>query len=111
MIINVSKETYEAKWYDMEDGTRLKIRPYAIGQGDIVFRDGEVVQSGRDRWKMFDYSLVAWEGVVDANGKELKLSDKVKQTVFDYSLGEIPTFVIIKNGELLRERQEQEKNL
>jgi hypothetical protein len=110
MIINVSKETYEAKWYKVDDGAELKIRPYAVGQGDIIFRDGEVVQSGRDRWKMFDYSLVAWKGITDADGKDLKMSDKVKKMVFDYSLGDIATFVIIKNGELLKERQEQEKN-
>jgi len=111
MQINIAKETYEAKWYKMEDGSELKIRPYTVGQGDFIFRDGELVQSGQSRWKMFDYSLIDWKGVLDQDGNTLKLSDEIKQMVLDYALGDIPIFVINTNGELLIERREQEKNL
>jgi len=109
MRLDVSKETYEAKWYDF-NGCRLRIRPYGIGQGDIVFRDNELVQRGEDRWKMFDYSLVAWEGVTDQNGEKLALTAEVKRRVFDFGLGGIATFVILKNSEFLVDKQDQEKN-
>jgi len=109
MKLDVSKETYDAQWYKME-GCELKIRPYLVGQSDFIFRDGGIVQSGEDRWKMFNYSLIEWKNVTDSNGKDLILTDDVKRKVFDYELGGIPLFVIEKNNELIKKRKEQEKN-
>lgn len=110
MKIFLNKNSYGAEWYDYEN-CRLKIKPYPMGKLDFLNKDGATVFSSEERFKMFDYSLVAWEGVVDDDGQELLLSKKVKKQVFEYRLGGISDFVLETSTEVRTQIEEQEKNL
>ena len=110
MKIFMSKSSYGAEWYDYE-GCRLKIKPYPMGRVDFANKDGATIFSSEERFKMFDYSLVAWEGVVDEDGAALLLTKQVKKQVFEYRLGGISDFVLETSTQVRTKIEEQEKNL
>lgn len=86
MKLDLSRVSYDGKFYDFGGG-RLKIRPYPATRNEIAFKDGAVIFSGDAGWDMFDYCLEAWEGVTDAEGKELKLTKAIKKQIYDFRLG------------------------
>jgi len=93
MILNISKETYKSKWVDFED-CELKLRPYPTGRNDIVFSSGrELTVTGKQRKKIYMYSLMGWKGLNDGSGKEIPYTNDVKELIFDHNLGGIAGFV------------------
>ena len=111
MKIGINEITYDAVWYDFEDGSRLKIRVYPFSKASIAYKDGSMIFSGNDQCDMFKYCLVGWEGIEDQNGKALACTDEVKQKIFDFRLNGIPDFVAEKGRQVGSEKEEQEKNL
>jgi hypothetical protein len=73
-------------------------------------REEGILFSGPERLETFRHCLVEWEGVVDAEGKDLKLTDSVKEALFESGLGGISDFVLEKNAELFSKMSESEKN-
>lgn len=86
MKIDLNKASYEGKWFDFGE-SRLKIRPYPLSRTEVTFKDGAVVFGGAAAMDMFVYCLTEWEGVVDAEGKSLKLTEDVKKKIYDFKLG------------------------
>lgn len=114
MKLETKKTSYESKWFDFGDA-RLKVRPYPASRVDIGFKAGQVIIAGESSYEMFAYCLTEWEGVVDSDGTELKLTDAVKKTIFDFKLGTIDgvtmsDFVISKAREIMEAITEDIKN-
>lgn len=86
MKIDLGKVSYDGRWFEFGEG-RLKIRPYPASRTDVAFKDGAVIFSGDAAHDMFGYCLEAWEGVTDADGKDIKLTAAVKKQVYDFRLG------------------------
>jgi hypothetical protein len=86
MIIDLAKVSYDGRWYDF-GGARLKIRPFPLSKSDVLVKEGAVVISGDEVCEMFQYCLVEWEGVLDAVGQALKLTEEVKKKIYDFKLG------------------------
>lgn len=110
MELNLSKVNWEGQWFDFRDGARLKIRPRPRSQTKFFMREEGILFSGPERMDTFKHCLVDWENIVDASGNPLKLTDAVKEALFESGLGGIADFVLEKNGELFRQMQETEKN-
>lgn len=120
MELNVSKCSYDGKWFDFGNG-RLKVRPYPASKQNFVMKDGNVVFLGEQAFDKFKYCLEAWENYVTPapENKPIELTDDIKKKVFDFRLGAvkiddkemtISDFVITKADELFREAVETEKN-
>jgi hypothetical protein len=88
MKINLDKVSYDGKWEPHGDG-KLKIRPYPSSRSEIAFRDGVVIMSGESGLDMFTYCLEQWEGITDAVGQPLALTEAVKKQIFDFQLGQV----------------------
>lgn len=86
MKIDLNKASYDGKWFDFGEA-RLKIRPYPMSLASVAFKDGAMLFSGDEGMDMFTYCLVDWEGVVDAGGQPLKLTQDVKKKLYDFRLG------------------------
>lgn len=137
--MQINLKSIESQWYDFPtpegDKIRLKIRYYPLGLIENTFRrqeDGrmEVIWKNSERKKRYMYCFEAAEGLVDADGKPIKLDAEIllevekngktekekvtfKEIIFDYDhilLTGIPAFVLEK-GEALTELKEiEEKN-
>lgn len=114
MKIDLNKVSYDGKWFDHGDA-RVKIRPYPASRSDVAIKDGAMIFAGDAGFDMFSYCLEAWEGVSDADGKELKLSPEIKKKVFDFGLGSVDgltlsAFVIQKARQLSADIEADAKN-
>ena len=117
--LDVTSLSYDAAWYDFETGLPVKepsedkpylqIRPYPLSRSNAVFSEKGIVLRGEDQCEVFKYCLVGWKNVVDANGKPLKLTDDVKQKIYDFNLQGIASFVgrIARIVEVRKEQEEK----
>ena len=93
MKLQMSRETYKARWVKYED-CELFLRPYPIGRNDFIMSvDQSLTVPGEQRKSIFMYSVENWRKIVDSNDKELKCTKETKERVFDYNLGGIAGFV------------------
>ena len=109
MKLNLGDLSYDAKWHTFGDG-RLKIRPHVASDTNVMVKDGGVVVSGDEHWKIFRDSLEDWEKIVGDDGKPLPLTDEVKKLVFDFRLEGIPDFVVRKAIVFEQQKGIEEKN-
>ena len=101
----------DPQWYEFAPGVRLQIRPFPRSKASLVLRNGDVVFAGPQRLETFKYCLVGWEGVEDEEtGEALKLTDDIKQGLFDGGDGGIVDFVVSKNAELFEQFGAEVKN-
>lgn len=110
MKLDLGKLSYDAQEYDFKDGAKLMIRPYPRSKSNLIVKDKGIALTGEDQCKIFKYCLVSWSDVIDANGKELKLTDDVKQHIFDFGVDGIPEFVLEKAKVFERKKEDEEKN-
>ena len=110
MKLNLSKVNWEGQWFEFRDGARLKVRPRPRTATKFIMREEGILFSGPERMETFRHCLVDWEGVVDTEGKDLKLTDAIKEALFESGLGGISDFVLEKNAELFSKMSESEKN-
>jgi uncharacterized protein YeaO (DUF488 family) len=111
MKIDVSKETYEAKWVDYGDMI-IRIEPYPIGKNDLVIEGNDkMVIPGSQREKMFMDSVLDWKKLVDKNGKEILCTKDIKQLVYDRNLGGIAGFVYQYNATFEQGMRNELENL
>lgn len=121
MQIDFSEITYDAVWYDFDTGEKidapaekgvfLKIRQHPASMADTTFMpNGSMILSGRDQFEKFNYCLEDWKGIVDKSGKELPCSADVKRKVFDFKLGGIADFVMLKILRFEKAKEDSEKN-
>jgi len=111
--VDVKKEA--GKWFDYDgiEGVkiRLKIKPRSMY--GINLTPGENYQpSTEDIWKMFDYSLIDWEGIDGEDDKPLPCTPEAKFAMINQN-DEIGVFVMTKSNEM-REgdvTEKQAKNL
>ena len=110
MILDIDKISYEARWFDFQDG-RLKIRPYPASMNDITIKVGKgMIFSGEESLKMFEYCLIDWEGIVGADDKPIPCTDEVKRKVYDFQMGGISAFVLTKVREFDTVKESAEGN-
>lgn len=120
MELDISKCSYEGKWFDFGNG-RLKIRAYPASKQSFAIKDGNVVFPGEQGLDRFKYCLMAWENYVTPapENKPIELTDEVKKKVYDFRLGPveidgaqvtISDFVTVKAEELFKEMIAAEKN-
>ncbi|MEN6623601.1 MAG: hypothetical protein ABFD50_18905 [Smithella sp.] len=119
MKIDLTKVSYDAKWFDFGDA-RLKIRPFPMSQQDVAIKDGAIIMTGDNGQKRFVYCLTEMENVPGADGKPLPCTSEVKKTIYDFRLGIIKgtkgedicmsDFVLLKTNEMAQEIVEASKN-
>ncbi len=104
-------EKYERGiWFPFRGG-KLKIRPVHIWQvpgqkAAIVAADSQAVQdlmTQETMKRVFMLALVGWKNVWDRDGKRLKMTEAVKNAIFDNDLGGVREFVLKKSIGLLLE--------
>jgi len=120
MKLDITKLSYDAKWYDFETGKMveepepgrnyLKIKPNPLSKGSVMLKDGALYFDGEERCRIFKECLVDWQGFTDADDKPLSLNDDVKQRIFDFAIGGISQFVMDKVLGFLRTKEKEEKN-
>jgi len=114
LTIDWTDLSMEPKWYDFFTGevvpepakdafgAYLLIAPYPAEMAGVVIRqDGTMEFTGSQQKKIFDHCFKDFRGnkIVDANGQKLVFSEDIKDKIFDYNLGNIKNFVIIKSRE------------
>lgn len=109
MELDFTNLSYDGKWYKLGD-CELKIRFFPSSLTNVIMRDGNQIISGPDQREAFVYCLQDWRNVVDANGKALPCTDKIKEKVFDFRLAGIKDFVLIQSMDAQAEKEKQEKN-
>lgn len=109
LVLELDELTTDKKPYEFEGGT-LYIRPYPAEKSNVILSKEGVVISGQQQRDIFMHCLVDWENVVDANDKPIKLTDKVKDKLFQFRLNGIVDFVITKSREFTQNKEDQEKN-
>lgn len=109
MKLDISELTYEAKDYEF-DGATLSIRPLIMSRQKSIINDEGLTIKGENRFEDFNYCLVGWKGVTDANGEDLPCTEEIKKKVFDFGLGGIATFVLEKARVFKEEKEDLEKN-
>lgn len=114
MQLDFSNLSYDAREYEYEfDGQKctMKIRPYPASlQNTVISKDGLVLQ-GDDQFEIFNYCLVSFSGITDANGKAIPCNKEIKKKIFDFNLSGIPAFVLGKSRVFEEEKAEAEENL
>lgn len=111
MILDINKLSYEARWFDFQDGVRLKIRPYPASMVDISIRGKKgVVFAGEDSLNLFLYCLIEWEGIVGTDDNPLPCTEEVKRKIYDFQMGDISPFVIAKARAFEEQKEVEEKN-
>lgn len=110
MKLTLSKVNWEGQWFDFKDGSKLKIRPRPRSQTKFFMREEGILFSGPERLDTFRFCLQDWEGIVDPEGNPVKLTDSVKETLFESGMEGIADFVLQKNIELFQQMAESEKN-
>ena len=110
MKLDLAKVNYEGEWFSFGDDGRLKVRPFPRSKSKFKVVDGALIFGGTETLDTFKYCLVDWEGFVDPAGKPIKLTETIKEKLFDSGLMGIADFVIQKNIELQKATMEEEKN-
>ena len=110
MQLDMDLLTMEARPFEYK-GAKFFIRPFPQSMADSVFSPGVgIVQTGEQRLKMFMHCLTGWEGIVDAEGKDVPCTPENKKRVFDMDVENIPAFVLVKSREFYERKEELEKN-
>lgn len=94
-----------------EEYPKVKIRPVPQRMMNIVIsRDGGFTIPGNDNLRLFLYAFMSWENFVDDKDMPVKLSEGIKEQIFDQSGWRLPSFVQLKSQFLQKKKDEQEKN-
>ena len=99
MKIDIKAANYDAR-EESFGGSKLMIKPFPLSRSDAGLKDGVLILTGENNFKIFDESLESWD-IIGADGKPLPCTTEVKRKVFDFGLGEvngekISDFVIAK---------------
>lgn len=107
----------KGKKYKFLDG-ELEIRPYKASMSILTGNvDGFVRIEGKDQLKAFKYCLRGWSGFTDDADQEIKLTDQVKEDIYDYAdelglkneAGVLISAFVLRKGGLLSEREEADQ--
>lgn len=105
MPINLSKYSYQGKWFPFKDGSELLIRPFPQSLKNVNWGRTGMVLSGDDSLKMFDYCLQGWKAVdekgnprvfITLNNEPVECNAEAKKIVFDFDVEGISGFVMEK---------------
>ena len=87
MKIDIKTANYDARKETFGD-SNLMIKPFPLSKSNAGLKDGVLILTGENNFKIFDESLVSWD-VVGADKKPLPCTTEVKRKVFDFGLGEV----------------------
>ena len=87
MEIDIKAANYEAREEDFGD-SKLKIKPFPLSRSDAGLKDGVLILTGENNFKIFNESLESWD-IVGADGKPLPCTSEVKRKIFDFGMGEV----------------------
>jgi len=111
LICPVCGEAFTFILNEQEEYPRIQVRPVPQSMMNYTLgRDGGFGISGNDRLRSFLYAFMAWKNFVDSKGQPVKLTEKLKEEIFQKSGWEIPSFVQIKSQFLQNKKVDQEKN-
>ena len=120
MRLDITKLSYDAKWYSMQtgeivdspgqDGVFIKIKPFPFSKSNVQVRDGAIVLSGDEQCRIFKECCEEWQGIVGADDKPLPCTNDVKQKIYDFRMGGISDFVIGKVWTFEQAKDDAEKN-
>ena len=106
--------TMDAQWHtykyeDME--CELEIEPYPRELRNFgMTPDGNLLISGKEQKKIFMHSLKNARNLTDAAGKEISLTEDIKEKIFDFQMLGIPNFVITESAGFNFQKEGSEKN-
>ena len=114
MKLDFTGLSMDAKWHpykyeDME--CELEIEPYPRDLRNFgMTPDGNLLISGKEQKKIFMRSLKNARNLTGADDKDIKLTEEIKEKIFDYQMLGIPNFVITESTGFNLQKEEAEKN-
>lgn len=113
MKIDIKTADYEAREENF-GGSKLMIKPFPLSKSDAGLKDGVLILTGENNFKIFDESLESWD-IVGADDKPLPCTSEVKRKIFDFGLGEVDRekmsdFVIAKALNRTHKKEAEIKN-
>ncbi len=87
MKIDIKTVSYEAQKYKFGDAM-LGIKPFPLSKSDAGVKDGVLILTGENNFRIFNESLESWD-VMGADGKPLPCTAEVKKKIFDFALGKV----------------------
>ncbi len=104
-------KVFNFEFNSQEEYPKVKIRPIPQRMVSLtISRDGGFTIPGTDSLRSFVYALMAWENFVDDKGTPIKLTEIMKEQIFDLSAWGLPSFVQSKSLFLQKRKVDQEKN-
>lgn len=90
---------------------RIKIRPAPKSILNILIRDnGEFSISGRDQKRIYLYCFMEWENFEDKQGRPLRLTNAIKEKIYDQAAQGIAPFVLSKSRQFEEIKKDLIKN-
>jgi len=92
--MKINKSIITEKWvkYIDDEEVEFKIRPFPQSNG--LMPSDDIDAQVKFNWKVFDYCLTDWRGLVDDDDKQLEFNETNKRFIFDY-VREIFSFVLL----------------
>ena len=93
--LDVDKKTKEGKWFDYDEDSSFKIRPFPLSQSVLNPSGSNIVNV---ILLQAIFCLIDWKGVEGINGNEAKYSKENKNQLLNYS-EELVYFICKKSKE------------
>lgn len=92
--MKINKSIIKEEWvkYPEDEEVEFLIRPFPSSQGLVPPDDME--GQAHFNWKIFQYCVVDWKGIIGEDDKPLECNDENKKFIFDY-VREFYSFVLI----------------
>lgn len=114
--IDIVKSLKEEKWYELEGGGAVKIRPYpASKEVFLLNRDGDIKMLGENQKQKFMYCLTGWRDISDGKGSPVGFSAKIKEQIFEWHTHDEGMLLLVNEvlrlvAELKKAKEEDEEN-
>lgn len=81
--MKINKSRLKEQWVKIDEDVEVLLQPFPASRN--IFQSVENRELDKIYWKMFNYSVLDWKGLVDENDKPLECNEENKQVVFDFA--------------------------
>ena len=93
-MIKVNKSKLQPTWVEYKDtGAKIQIRPFSVFANNSLPSGQDAAEQISEFWKIYNYVVIAWEGIVDEEDKVFECNDENKKILYDYDV-ELRSFII-----------------
>lgn len=92
-MIKVNKSKIQPIWIEYKQGVKIQIRPFSVFANNMLPSGQDANEQISEFWKIFNYVVLAWEGIVDEEDKAFEYNEENKKILYDYD-PELRSFII-----------------